>query len=115
MVARKFCSQMTQKSGGTTAGAATVIRPRLDWQRPVLFVLFAMAALAAVVFGLRPYRSYLLLRSAYALSAPAGRCVPSPSRTVQGGTAVGQAGWSARLAMRKGGIETSGGIFKTMP
>jgi len=48
----------------------TRIRSPGYWQRPVLLVLLALAALAAVMFGLRTYRSYLLLRSAYELGAP---------------------------------------------
>lgn len=48
----------------------TVIRTRFDWQRPLLLILFAIAAFAVVMFGLRTYRSFLLLRSAYELGAP---------------------------------------------
>jgi membrane protein DedA with SNARE-associated domain len=47
-----------------------VIRTRFHWQRPVLLILFAIAAFAVVMFGLRTYRSFLLLRSAYELGAP---------------------------------------------
>jgi membrane protein DedA with SNARE-associated domain len=47
-----------------------VIKPRFHWQRPVLLILFALAALAVVIFGLRTYRSFVLLHSAYALGAP---------------------------------------------
>jgi membrane protein DedA with SNARE-associated domain len=36
----------------------------------VLLALFALAALAVAIFGLRTYRSFLLLRSAYELGAP---------------------------------------------
>lgn len=36
----------------------------------MLFALLVLAALAAVMFGLRTYRSFVLLRSAYALGAP---------------------------------------------
>ena len=50
--------------------SVTRIRSPGYWQRPVLLVLLALAALAAVMFGLRTYRSYLLLRSAYELGAP---------------------------------------------
>ena len=48
----------------------TVIRSRFHWQRLVLLALFAFAALAVAIFGLRTYRSFLLLRSAYELGAP---------------------------------------------
>lgn len=48
----------------------TVIRARFQWQRLALLTLFAIAAFAVVMFGLRTYRSFLLLRSAYALGAP---------------------------------------------
>jgi membrane protein DedA with SNARE-associated domain len=48
----------------------TLINARFHWQRPVLFALFALAALAVAIFGLRTYRSFLLLRSAYELGAP---------------------------------------------
>jgi membrane protein DedA with SNARE-associated domain len=47
-----------------------VIRSRLQWQRPVLLVLFGISALAVVIFGIRTYRSFLLLHSAYELGAP---------------------------------------------
>jgi membrane protein DedA with SNARE-associated domain len=43
---------------------------QFQWQRPVLLTLFAVAALTVVIFGLRTYRSFLLLRSAYELGAP---------------------------------------------
>lgn len=49
----------------------TVIKSRFHWRRPVLFALFTFTALASVIFGLRTYRSFLLLRSAYDLAAPA--------------------------------------------
>ena len=55
------------KSGETTVGVETVIRTRFQWQRLVLFTLFVIAALTAAMFGLRTYRSFLLLRSAYEL------------------------------------------------
>jgi hypothetical protein len=43
----------------------------------VLLALFAFAALGAAIFGLRTYRSFLLLRSAYELGAPdVGRVRP---------------------------------------
>lgn len=48
----------------------TLIKTRFCWQRPVLLALFTFAALGAVIFGLRTYRSFLLLRSAYELGAP---------------------------------------------
>jgi membrane-associated protein len=48
----------------------TPIKTRFHWQRPVLLALFALAALAVAIFGLRTYRSFLLLRSAYELGAP---------------------------------------------
>ena len=38
--------------------------------RPVLLTLTAVATLAALMFGLRTYRSFVLLRSAYAVGAP---------------------------------------------
>jgi membrane protein DedA with SNARE-associated domain len=47
-----------------------VIKTRFHWQRPVLLALFALTALAVAIFGLRTYRSFLLLRSAYELGAP---------------------------------------------
>jgi membrane-associated protein len=46
-----------------------VIRSRFHWQRASLLTLLAIAALAVVIFGLRTYRSFLLLRSAYRLGA----------------------------------------------
>lgn len=48
----------------------TLIKTHFHWQRPVLLALFALAALAVAIFGLRTYRSFLLLRSAYELGAP---------------------------------------------
>ena len=48
----------------------TLIETQFNWQRPVLLALFAFAALAVAIFGLRTYRSFLLLRSAYELGAP---------------------------------------------
>jgi membrane protein DedA with SNARE-associated domain len=39
-------------------------------RRPALLALMAVAALAALMFGLRTYRSAVLLRSAYAVGAP---------------------------------------------
>ena len=48
----------------------TLTKTRFHWRRPVLLVLFAVAAFAGVIFGLRTYRSFLLLRSAYELGAP---------------------------------------------
>ena len=47
----------------------TVIGRRFYWQGPVLFALFAVAAFAAVIFGLRSYHSFLLLHSAHRLGA----------------------------------------------
>jgi membrane protein DedA with SNARE-associated domain len=47
-----------------------VIRIRFGWHRPVLIILFALAAFAAIIFTFRAYRSFLLLRSAYQLGAP---------------------------------------------
>jgi membrane protein DedA with SNARE-associated domain len=47
-----------------------VITNRLHWQRSLLLTLFTIAALGAVMFGLRTYRLLLLLRSAYELGAP---------------------------------------------
>jgi membrane protein YqaA with SNARE-associated domain len=47
-----------------------VINAPINWQRVVLLALFAVAAFAVVIFGLRAYRSFLLLRSAYELGAP---------------------------------------------
>ena len=47
-----------------------MIRTPVRWQRPVLFALLLLAALAALVFGFRTYRSFVLLRSAYAVGAP---------------------------------------------
>ena len=47
-----------------------VIRTRFNWPRVVLLALFAIAAFAVVIFGLRTYRSFLLLHSAYELGAP---------------------------------------------
>lgn len=43
---------------------------RVHWRRPVVLALMVVAALAALMFGLRTYRSFVLLRSAYALGAP---------------------------------------------
>ena len=48
----------------------TLIKNRFHWQGPVLLALFAVTAFAAVIFGLRTYRSFILLRSAYELGAP---------------------------------------------
>ena len=47
-----------------------MISTPVRWQRPVLFALLVVAALAALMFGFRTYRSFVLLRSAYALGAP---------------------------------------------
>ena len=40
------------------------------WRRGAVLSLAAVAALAALLFGLRTYRSFVLLRSAYAVGAP---------------------------------------------
>src|SRR3990172_6112907 len=40
------------------------------WQRQAVLAVMAVAALAALMFGLRTHRSFLLLRSAYAVGAP---------------------------------------------
>ena len=45
-------------------------RARFHWQRWVLFLLFGIVALAAARFGLRTYRSFLLLYSAHELGVP---------------------------------------------
>lgn len=50
---------------------ATVSRARSRWVHRVLLALFVVAMLPTVMFGLRAYRSLLLLRSAYDLGAPA--------------------------------------------
>jgi membrane protein DedA with SNARE-associated domain len=47
-----------------------VIRLPSGWARRVLIVLAVAAALAAILFGLRSYHTFLLLRSAYAAGAP---------------------------------------------
>jgi membrane-associated protein len=47
-----------------------VISTSVRWRRPVLLALLVLAALAALIFGARTYRSFVLLRSAYALGAP---------------------------------------------
>jgi len=49
----------------------TVSKPRSRWVHRVLLALFVVAMLPTVMFGLRAYRSLLLLRSAYAVGAPA--------------------------------------------
>jgi membrane-associated protein len=48
----------------------TLTKTRFHWQRAVLLALFALAACAVIIFGLRTYRSLLLLRSAYEVGAP---------------------------------------------
>ena len=58
------------KVEATNCGAESIIKRRFRWQRPVLLVLLAVAALAVVIFALRTYRSFLLLHSAYELGAP---------------------------------------------
>jgi len=58
------------KIAGKLPLGKTLIKTGFNWQRPVLFALFALASLAVVIFGLRTYRSFLLLRSAYELAAP---------------------------------------------
>ena len=47
----------------------TEIRSRARWQGPVLTVLFALATIVAVIFGLRTYHSFSLVRSAYHFGA----------------------------------------------
>jgi membrane-associated protein len=47
----------------------TLVTTRFHWQRPLLLVVFAVAMVAAIIFGLRAYGSFLLLRSAYRLGA----------------------------------------------
>ena len=47
-----------------------VIGSRFNWQRVVLLAISTIAAFAVVIFGLRTYRSFLLLHSAYELGAP---------------------------------------------
>jgi membrane protein DedA with SNARE-associated domain len=58
--------------GGSQAvlGGAIMTKARLRWQRLLLLALLGLAALGALMFGLRTYRSFLLLRSAYAVGAP---------------------------------------------
>jgi hypothetical protein len=46
------------------------IIPRPEWTRPVAVVVLAVATLTTVLFGLRTYASFLLLRSAYEAGAP---------------------------------------------
>jgi membrane protein DedA with SNARE-associated domain len=45
--------------------------PRLDWIRRVAVALLIAATLASALLGIRTYRSFLLLRSAYDAGAPA--------------------------------------------
>lgn len=47
----------------------TLVTTRFHWQRPLLLAVFAVAMVAAIIFGLRAYGSFLLLRSAYRLGA----------------------------------------------
>lgn len=47
-----------------------MVRFRFPWRRPVLIVLLAIAAVGSVAYGIRAYRSLLLLQSAYELGAP---------------------------------------------
>lgn len=79
-----------------------MIRSRFNWQRAVLLILFAAAALAAVMFGLRTYSSYLLLRSAYALGAPDVSSVRGwmTLRYVSGTYQVSEAALIQRLGLR---------------
>ena len=49
---------------------ASVPRFASRWTRPILLTLCVAAGLASVVYGLRSYHSFLLLRSAYELGAP---------------------------------------------
>jgi membrane protein DedA with SNARE-associated domain len=51
-------------------GRTLMIKASLRWQRSVLLALLGLAALGALMFGLRTYRSFILLRSAYAVGAP---------------------------------------------
>lgn len=44
--------------------------PRFTWARKVAIVVFVMTTLPTVLFGLRTYGSFLLLRSAYEAGAP---------------------------------------------
>lgn len=50
---------------------ATVSRVRSRWAHRVLLALFVVMLLPTLMFGLRAYRSLLLLRSAYEMGAPA--------------------------------------------
>lgn len=65
-----FVVRRGHKSNEATAEAEAVIGNHFHWQRPALLTLFVIVALGAVIFGLRTYRSFLLLRSAYELGAP---------------------------------------------
>lgn len=47
-----------------------VIPARVRWRRAAVLGVIAVAALAALMFGLRTYRSFVLLHSAYASGAP---------------------------------------------
>ena len=63
-------AKRSTKARDKSLGTRIVIKIRFHWQRPLLLSLFAIAALATVMFGLRTYRLLLLLRSAYELGAP---------------------------------------------
>jgi membrane protein DedA with SNARE-associated domain len=54
-----------------------VIRLPSGWARRLLIVLAVVAALATILFGLRSYHTFLLLRSAYAAGAPDASSVRS--------------------------------------
>jgi membrane-associated protein len=49
---------------------ASLIKNHFHWQRALLLTLLAIAAATVAIFGLRTYRSFLLLRSAYEFGAP---------------------------------------------
>jgi len=48
---------------------ASLIKTHFHWQRALLLTLLTIAAATVVIFGLRTYRSFVLLRSAYHLGA----------------------------------------------
>ena len=62
---------MTRHQSRTTAMSQKVVsaprHPLLHW---LILALCLIATLATVVFGLRSYHSFLLLRSAYAAGTP---------------------------------------------
>jgi len=49
---------------------ASVTRLPPGWARRVLIVLAVLAAFATILFGIRSYHTFLLLRSAYEAGAP---------------------------------------------